>query len=773
MNESNTFTSLFKKVEEDLFERGNEYRNKKPSKATLKEIRICTPDHFKYEFKKIKNEREKISNEEKKKYKIESENLKNRLKNCHNYYDQYQCFIKQNNNLKKIKLNLINKMTDEIFHTKPTIEEKAEFNQLDNSLTQYIHDFNIIENKEIDEEKHLEFIKGLSKTFDQSIKKITKNDIKRIYETGTVVSMAKKRSKFFNEDKIDKIVNSSILEAVNRMNKELRRLNEKDGLALPDNIAKQREIMLTNSVYHTEKSKEKSNNRSKRLSIFERRKSQDLSISIEINEALLKNNNKRRISFTQIKKSYDEVNQYVNEENRYGNSMLNKMRRNLYSRCIFEQPFSSIVDDFGHTSAFYQSKRSILNVLYPDEKSIITKNKNLRNTKDNTFIFQLIRSHPAFKKYSTYILKEICKIISFKILKKNQIVYNKGDSVKSWYIILEGVVGFYGVKNNKMIPLITYGENEDFCKISLYSESPQNYTVKVLSDKGLFACLEKDSFIHIIQWMSKYDLMANHKFFKSFSELSNIYDSIIEIMSNICCTLHYSAGSTIIKENDIIKCVYFIQSGTCEVNTSIEIDINQEMKHIIEKYSGYGSKYDMPKFTDPYDRRIITQSIEDVISQDEIMNEDSDYNSSLSSSTNLLLNKNKEKETSNDYLDSLIPPDIRVKQIKLGELYKNQHFGEGAAIAIENFEKYKSPVTVKCITDVTILAISIFDLVKLLPRFFTENEYFCMTKKDSLNIYYKQKEEDYWVKIKERVLTTILKEQSGDCLKKYSVERIK
>jgi len=636
MNESSKFTDLFKKAENDLFERGNVYKNNEASKSTLREIRICTPDNFKYEFGKIKEEREKILNEEKKKYKVESENLKNRLKNCYNYYDQFQYFVKQNNNLKKVKLNLINEMTDKIFHTKPTIEEKAEYNQLDDNLTQYIHDFNTIENKEIDDEKHLEFIKGLSKTFDQSIKKITKADIKRIYETGTVVSMAKKRSKFFNEDKMDNVISRSIMEAINRLNKELAKLDAKDGIALPDNIAKKKEAKMINSINHVEKDKDKSDDKSKRLTILERRK-MDSSKFIKINEELLKNNDTRRISISQIKRNYDEVSQYVREGHSYGHPSLTAMKGGLSrgltcsQNCILEHTLVPNVDEFGHTPAFYRSKKPILSVLYPDEKSILTKSKNLRNEKDNAFIFQLIRSHPAFKKYSIFILKEICKIISFKLFKRNQILYKKGDSAKTWYIILEGAVGFYGVKNNKMIPLLTFGENEDFCKISLYSESPQNYTVKIISDGGLFACLDKDSFIHIIQWMSKYDLMANQKFFRSFSEFTNVYDSIIERMSNICYTMHYNAGTTIFKEKDLIKYIYFIQSGICEVSTSIEIDINKEMKNVIEKYSGYGSRYGMPKFTDPYDRRIITQSVEEEQTQEENENEDSDYSSSLSS----------------------------------------------------------------------------------------------------------------------------------------------
>jgi CRP-like cAMP-binding protein len=81
--------------------------------------------------------------------------------------------------------------------------------------------------------------------------------------------------------------------------------------------------------------------------------------------------------------------------------------------------------------------------------------------------------------------------------------------------------------------------------------------------------------------------------------------------SNICYTLQFPAGSTIVRENDLVKYVYFIQSGTCEISTSLEVDINQEIKNIIEMYSGYGSKYYMPKFTDPYGRRIITQSFEE------------------------------------------------------------------------------------------------------------------------------------------------------------------
>jgi len=141
--------------------------------------------------------------------------------------------------------------------------------------------------------------------------------------------------------------------------------------------------------------------------------------------------------------------------------------------------------------------------------------------------------------------------------------------------------------------------------------------------------------------------------------------------------------------------------------------------------------------------------------------------------TDSYLNKSKEKETSNDFLDSLIPPDIRVKQVKLGELYANQHFGEGAAMAIEDFEKYQSPVTVKCLTNVTVQIINIFDLVNILPRFFTINDLFSMTKKEATVVYYNKKEEDHWIKVKERALTTVLKEQSGNCLKKYSIERKK
>jgi len=130
---------------------------------------------------------------------------------------------------------------------------------------------------------------------------------------------------------------------------------------------------------------------------------------------------------------------------------------------------------------------------------------------------------------------------------------------------------------------------------------------------------------------------------------------------------------------------------------------------------------------------------------------------------------NKKKE--NEFLDSLIPPDIRTKQIFLGELYKNDYFGEAAIINLEKCQKYKSPVTIKCKTDVTIRAINIFDIVGLLPDFFTINKYFDIAKKDAQNLYYKQKEESHWVKIKEHELSVILKEQSGNCLKQYTIKR--
>jgi len=788
MNESDKFTNLYKTAEADLYERGNCYKSNEKGKSTLREIRICTPDHYKYEYEKIKEERERVANEEKKKYKVESENLKNRLKNCYNYYDLYQYFIKQSQNLEKVKLNLINEMTDDIFHTKAVFEEKPLFNQLDDELTQYIHDCDSIENKEIEEKKHLDFIKGLSKTFDQSIKKITKMDIKRIYETGTVVSMAKKRSKYFNENKNDESINRTILDAARKMNKEMQKLDNKDGIALPDKIAKRREIMITNALQGNGRNKKNQKGTGKdgskvkedqrRPSIYERRRStidghQSAADTIKMNEELLKNNRNRRISITQIKQSYEEESSYVRRRGEYAPPMFSAFggRSRGFRGCIYEHLSEPIVDEFGHTQSYYKPKKPILSLLYPDERSIITKSIKLRNSQDNAFIYQLIRSHPAFKKYSVFILKEICKIISFKILKRNQIVYKKGDNVGSWYVIMEGSVGFYGIRNNQSIPLHTFSENEDFCKISLYSETPQNFTVKVLSDVGLFACLEKDSFIHIIQWMWKYDLMVNQKFFRSIPELNDQYDSVIEKMSNICYTLHYTAGSTIIKENDIIKYLYFIKSGTCEVSTSLEIDVNQEMKYIIEKYSGYGSRYDMPKFTDPYDRRIISESIEECESQsEETIN--SDYSSYCDFSDHKL-EKCDDKQKSDHFLDSLIPPDIRVKQVVLGELNKYQFFGESAAIALDGFQKNTSPVTIKCQTDVTIVVINIFDLYQILPKFFTLGKFFNMTKKDAQIIYNKQKEESYWIKVKVRELTSVLKEQSGDCLKKYCIERKK
>ncbi|KAG4090748.1 camp-binding domain-like protein [Neocallimastix lanati (nom. inval.)] len=776
------FADLYKTAEIDLYERGNCYKTNETSKSILREIRICTPDHFKYEYRKIKEDRQKVVNDEKKKYKIQSENLRNRLKNCYNYYDDHQYYIQKNNSLKKVKLNLINKMTDQIFHTKPSIEVEPKFNQMNDLLTQYIHDADTIENKEIDDEKHIEFIKGLSKTFDQSIKKITKKDIRRIYETGTVVSIAKKRSKFFNENKEDKSINRKIMEAISNMNKELQRLDAKDGIAVSNEVAKQREAMITKALSNKDKYKEKTEEKEKvrKISMVERRKSSfsgmDSANAIKLNETYLRNNKSRRLSISQIKESYDEVSKYVRKGSSYGSPVYslkdNNGRQFNKVECIYENPSETKVDEFGNLPSFYQSKNPVINYLYPNERAILSKHKSLRNSVENSFIFQLIRPYRAFKKYSVFMLKEISKIISFKIFKRNQVIYKKGDSVRSWHIILEGSVGLYGMNKNQVVPLLTFSDNEDFGKISLFSENPQNYTTKVLSDICLIACLDKDAFIHIIQWLLKYDIMANQKFFKSIPDFDNISDTIIERISNICHTLQYSAGSTIVKENDYIKYVYFIQSGICDLYTSLEVDINQEMKNIIIMYSGYGSKYDMPKYTDPYDRRIVTELEEE---SEKEYNEHSDMSSINSSyyELNGLNLENNKKEKKDDILDSLIPSDIRVKQVFLGELSKNEYFGEAALIELEKYQKYKSPITVKCKTDVVIHAISIFDLVGLLPNFFKINKYFDMAKKEAQRIYYKQKEEHRWVKIKERELSNVLREQSGNCLKQYCIKRDK
>ena len=73
----------------------------------------------------------------------------------------------------------------------------------------------------------------------------------------------------------------------------------------------------------------------------------------------------------------------------------------------------------------------------------------------------------------------------------------------------------------------------------------------------------------------------------------------------------------------------------------------------------------------------------------------------------------------------------------------------------------------------TLVVINIFDLSQILPGFFKLGKFFRMTKKDVQSYYVKQKEESQWIKVKERELTNVLKEQSGDCLKKYLIERRK
>jgi CRP-like cAMP-binding protein len=653
MGELDKFAELYKTAETDLYERGNYYKTNESSKSTLREIRLCSPDNFKYEYGKIKKELQKVANEEKEKYEQESENLRSRLKNCYNYYDIYQYYVQKNNNLKKVKLNLVNNMTDQIFHSKPTIEIKPKFNQLDNELTQYIHDCDTIENKVIDKEKHIEFIKGLSKTFDQSIKRITKKDIKRLYEKGTVVSIAKKRSKFFNEMKEDIIINRTIMKAVNKINKELKRLDEKENIDHTEDTISKGHIKRNIS-----KGKQTEKEVTRNLSLDERKRNSamgtDLSDRMKVSEKYMKENKNKKISITQIKQEYDKPDKYVRKGNGFIPSLnvtrIVSGKSDYEFNCIAENSFKSnesTRDEFGNLPSIYksnQSKNSIINSLYPEEKEILSKNKNLRNSIDNTFIFQLIRPYRAFKTFSTFMLKEICKIITVKIFKQNHIIYNKGDSVRSWYIILEGSVGLYGMNNNQLIPLLTFSDDEDFGKISLFTESPQNYTAKVISDVCLIAYIDKETYLHIMQWMLKYEVLANQKFFKSLPDFSNVPDPIIERMSNICHTIKYTAGSTILKENNYIRYIYFIQSGTCELYTSLEVDVNQEMKYVIAKYSGYGSKYDMPKYTDPYGRRIVTESAKEVESESEVDTENSSGYSSFYELNGISMEKDNKKK---------------------------------------------------------------------------------------------------------------------------------
>ena len=210
-------------------------------------------------------------------------------------------------------------------------------------------------------------------------------------------------------------------------------------------------------------------------------------------------------------------------------------------------------------------------------KSILVKNPWLRTPEELTKVYQVINHLKCFRRYSTYVKKELAKIVMFETFEQGRVVVRQGDVGFSFYFILYGRVYVEvqevdqntGIKMNHIVGEL--GPGYSFGELALINADSRRRATIVCKEDSEFLRVDKPDFDTIFkinhekEWKMREEFFKFHPLFKKWtvSQIQHLIEtSIIE---------EYEPGSVILKGlHRTDDAIFFVLKGRCKVIQAVK-----------------------------------------------------------------------------------------------------------------------------------------------------------------------------------------------------------
>ncbi|KAI9098782.1 hypothetical protein DFS34DRAFT_89345 [Phlyctochytrium arcticum] len=228
---------------------------------------------------------------------------------------------------------------------------------------------------------------------------------------------------------------------------------------------------------------------------------------------------------------------------------------------------------------------------------ILEKPLQNRSSEDIQILFRGLRHLKAFNNLSNFALVQLLGVLHLNVYAPNRIVFKQGDEGSDWHVILQGKVDIlvaggqnYGnslaqaasvqindddsagrladlVRASRA--LVRLGEGEGFGELALVSDSKRAATIMTVEPCYILR-IEKGDYNRIIRSMHEREHYLKILFLRKCPILQEFSD--LKIIANVTTMKKFPKGSLIQDAGKPILEVVFISSGKCAVFAPFECD---------------------------------------------------------------------------------------------------------------------------------------------------------------------------------------------------------
>lgn len=223
-------------------------------------------------------------------------------------------------------------------------------------------------------------------------------------------------------------------------------------------------------------------------------------------------------------------------------------------------------------------------------KAMLIKNGWQRTEEELTVISRVLSYLKCFSRYSSYVKKELAKIVAFDSFEQGRVVVRQGDIGYGFYFIIQGSV-YVEVQDkdakagsNHIVGEL--GPGASFGELALINQDSRRRATIVCKENCEFLIVDKPNFDMILrinhenEWETRQNFYSTHPIFQQWEESQLSYlteTSVIE---------EYNPGSVIMTDlHESNDYVHFIMKGRCKIVQAVKLPEKLELPEISEKTS--------------------------------------------------------------------------------------------------------------------------------------------------------------------------------------------
>ncbi|KAJ3383055.1 Cyclic nucleotide-binding domain-containing protein 2 [Entophlyctis sp. JEL0112] len=187
-----------------------------------------------------------------------------------------------------------------------------------------------------------------------------------------------------------------------------------------------------------------------------------------------------------------------------------------------------------------------------------------RTEEDLQAIFVTVRKLVAFEKLGDMLLRNLCRVVQYIRVPEKRIIFNQGDSGTAWYIILSGEIMISVSKSGsafETIPIKKMSAGEGFGDLALINDKPRSATAATLVTTELLK-VEKESFNLIVKFSREKETAEIANFFKVLAIFSGWSKSNLFRIASKSNMKTFAEHERIYEDGQDLSTLFFVKTGS-------------------------------------------------------------------------------------------------------------------------------------------------------------------------------------------------------------------